>query len=148
MPDATPITNLLFTYAERFDAGDFAGAAALFQRGRVKAGPTTYLTSEQVLAMWEGMVRRYPDGTPRTRHVTTNVIVEFADDGESATTRSYYTVLQQTDQVPLQPVIAGQYHDQFARDPDGTWFWVERDYTSVGLVGDLSHHLLRPLGEH
>ena len=76
---------------------------------------------------------------PRTKHVTTNVIVEFQSD-DAATARSYYTVLQQVGDTPLQVIIAGRYHDEFER-VDGTWRFCERDYTLVDLVGDLSRHL-------
>ena len=58
----------------------------------------------------------------------------------SASTHSYYDVFQQVDDFPLQPIIGGRYHDLFAK-VDGKWQWVERDYTLIDLVGDLSHHL-------
>jgi 3-phenylpropionate/cinnamic acid dioxygenase small subunit len=85
-------------------------------------------------------VIRYPDGTPRTKHVTTNVIVEVEPGGDRAAARSYYTVLQQVEGGALQPVVAGRYHDRFER-VDGAWRFAERDYTLVDLVGDVSRHL-------
>ncbi len=139
--DAIAITNLLYRYAECMDAGDFAGAAALFRHARIKLGDDRYVDADGVLAVWEQGVRRYPDGTPRTKHVTTNAIVGLDPSGTTATARSYYTVLQQVDDFPLQAIIAGRYHDRFAK-VDGEWRWTERDYTLVDLVGDLSRHLL------
>ena len=59
--------------------------------------------------------------------------------GARATCRSYYTVFQQTDEVPLQPIVAGRYHDEFARAVD--WRFTRR-HMIVDLVGDLSKHLL------
>lgn len=142
MKDATAITNLLYRYAELMDQGDFAGVAKLFEHARIKVGldEAAYLDASQILAMWGETVIRYPDGTPRTKHVTTNAIVEFDDDGTTATARSYYTVFQQVDDTPLQPIICGRYHDRFEY-VDGAWRWAERDYTLVDLVGDLSRHL-------
>jgi 3-phenylpropionate/cinnamic acid dioxygenase small subunit len=142
MTDATAITNLLYRYAELMDRGDFKGVAELFRHARIKVGldDAEYLDADAILAMWEQTVIRYPDGTPRTKHVTTNAIVELADDGRTATARSYYTVFQQVDDTPLQPIIAGRYHDVFEL-VDGEWRWSERDYTLVDLVGDLSRHL-------
>lgn len=137
--DVTGITNLLYTYAELMDSGNFAGAAELFRHGRIKMGDR-YVDADKVLAIWESSVRRYPDGTPRTKHVTTNVIIEVAPDGSTATTRSYYTVFQQTEEIALQPIISGRYHDTFEHH-DGAWRWAERDYCQLDLVGDLSHHL-------
>jgi hypothetical protein len=84
------------------------------------------------------MVRRYPDGTPRTKHVTTNVMVEV--DGDTATARSYYTVMQQTEVLPLQPIICGRYHDTFTNQ-GGHWRFADRLIFS-DLIGDLSQHLL------
>jgi 3-phenylpropionate/cinnamic acid dioxygenase small subunit len=142
MPDATAITNLLYRYAELIDLGDFKGVAELFRHARLKVGveQAAYLDADAMLAMFERDVIRYPDGTPRTKHVTTNAIVEFGDDGTTATARSYYTVFQQVDDTPLQPIIAGRYHDAFEL-VDGAWRWSERDYSLVDLVGDLSRHL-------
>ena len=40
MPDsARQIENLLYTYAERIDAGDFEGLADLFHHGRIEPSP-------------------------------------------------------------------------------------------------------------
>ena len=86
----------------------------------------------------------YLDGTPRTKHVVTNPIIEVDEGVGTATCRSYYTVPQQTDDFPLQVIVAGRYHDQFQR-VDGQWRYCFRDYPLIDLVGDLSHHLSRPI---
>lgn len=141
MPDdARAIENLVYAYAERVDAGDLAGVAELFRHGRIQASPgVVFEGAEQVRGMYDRSTRLYDDGTPRTRHVTTNVAVEVDDTG-TGTARSYYTVLQQTDEMPLQPIIAGHYHDTFHR-VDGSWCFDTREMF-VDLTGDLSHHLL------
>jgi 3-phenylpropionate/cinnamic acid dioxygenase small subunit len=139
MPDATAITNLLFRYAELMDMGDLAGVAALFADARIKVGDG-YVGAAELKAQWDEVVILYPDGTPRTKHVTTNPIVEFDAAGTTATCRSYYTVFQQVDDEPLQPILAGRYHDRFEL-VDGAWRWAERDYSLVDRVGDLSRHL-------
>jgi 3-phenylpropionate/cinnamic acid dioxygenase small subunit len=140
--DAVAITNLLFRYAELMDMGDFAGAARLFEHARIRigAGDGGLVDAAGILTVWESSVIRYPDGTPRTKHVTTNPIIEFEGDGSIAAARTYYTVFQQVDDFPLQPIIAGRYHDRLAR-VDGQWRFTERDYTLIDLVGDLSRHL-------
>jgi ketosteroid isomerase-like protein len=138
--NAREIENLMYTYAERIDAGDLAGVAELFRNGRIKAGPgIVFEGAEQVLGLYNSATRLY-DGTPRTRHVTTNVTVEVNDNGDTATARAYYTVLQQTDALPLQPIIAGHYCDSFHR-VSGKWCFDTREMF-VDLVGNLSHHLL------
>lgn len=142
MPDNyRMIENLVYTYAERIDSGDLAGVADLFRNGRIQAAPgMVFEGTEQVRGMYDRSTRLYGDGTPRTRHVTTNVVVEVDDNAATAASRSYFTVFQQTDEFSLQPIIAGRYHDTFHR-VDGAWCFHTRQML-VDLTGDLSHHLL------
>ena len=142
MPDsAREIENLVYAYAERIDAGDLAGVAELFRHGRIEAAPGVVLEGvDAVRKLYESSTRLYDDGSPRTRHVTTNVIVEVDDGADTATARSSYTVVQQTDALPLQPIIVGRYRDSFHR-VDGRWCFDTRQMF-VDLTGDLSHHLL------
>ena len=142
MNDATQITNILHRYAELMDAGDLSGTAELFARARVKVGGGVELFGADAMeAHWRRYVRIYPCGTPRTKHVVTNAIVDIDEAGTSATARSYYTVHQATDVLQLQVICMGRYHDTFSKDADG-WYLTGRDYTMLDLVGDLSHHLL------
>ncbi len=147
--DARRIENLLYTYAERLDEGDLEGVAELFAHGRV--GASLEATDEQmaqgrdgVLALYRGSTRLYDDGTPRTKHVTSNAIIEVDAGGDRAMARAYYTVFQQLEDFPLQPIIAGRYRDSFHR-VDGRWCFDTR-IILVDLVGDLSRHLLFDLG--
>lgn len=138
---AVAITNLLYRYAECIDTGDLEGAAALFRHARVKvlsAGDA--LGEAGLLAMWRQSIILYPDGTPRTKHVVTNPILEIDEDAGSATCRSYYTVVQGVEGHPLQIVASGRYHDVFER-VDGTWRYCERDYSLLDALGDLTRHL-------
>jgi 3-phenylpropionate/cinnamic acid dioxygenase small subunit len=139
------IHNLLFTYAERIDAGDLAGVGALFAKGRIVPSPDTppdqgVRGAEAVEGMYRATTRLYSDGTPHTKHVTTNVIVEADEAAGTAEARSYFTVLQQLDDFPLQPIISGRYRDTFVCD-DGAWRFETRSMI-VDLKGDLSRHLL------
>ena len=68
------------------------------------------------------------------------VAIELDAGAGTASARSYYTVFQQTDELPLQPIISGHYHDSFHR-VDGEWCFDTRQMF-VDLTGDLSHHLL------
>lgn len=145
MTSANRITNLLYRYAELMDAGDMEGVAALFTRARIKTGRGEVVQgSAPMLALWRAHVRIYPCGTPRTKHVITNPIVEVDEAAGTATCRSYYTVFQATPDLPLQPICAGRYHDAFVRAGD-EWHFSERDYSLLDLVGDLSQHLLIPV---
>jgi 3-phenylpropionate/cinnamic acid dioxygenase small subunit len=83
----------------------------------------------------------YDDGTPRTRHLTTNLIIEVDEAAGTAVSRAYFTVLQALADLPLQPIVSGRYFDRFARR-DGRWRFVERR-VRTDLVGDVSRHLRR-----
>lgn len=138
----TAIEHIVYGYAERIDNGDFAGVAELFRHARYKGGGPDdpgVEGSQPVQEILESLVRRYDDGTPRTKHVTTNLIIDADEDAGTATARSSFTVFQQVEGFALQPIIAGRYHDTFAR-VDGEWRLTERVILS-DLVGDLSHHL-------
>ena len=93
-----------------------------------------------MLAVWRSYMKIYPCGTPRTKHVITNPIVEIDEVADTATCRSYYTVVQATDELPLQIVAAGRYHDAFEW-VDGAWRFSYRDYSLLDLRGNLSGHL-------
>lgn len=148
--DAREIEQLLYAYAERIDAGDFEGVGELFAHGRIAAVPGA--TQEQMVAgrdavrvLYEATTRRYEDdGTPHTKHLTTNVVVEVEPGDDRASARSYFTVLQQVDGGPLQPIVSGRYHDSFHR-VNGAWCFDVRTMF-VDLKGDLSRHLLVDLG--
>jgi 3-phenylpropionate/cinnamic acid dioxygenase small subunit len=136
------IEHIVYGYAELIDLGDFDGVAALFAHARYKGGGPDdpgVKGAAPVLKILETMVRRYDDGTPRTKHVTTNLVIDTDESEGTATARSYYTVFQQVDDLPLQPIIAGRYHDVFART-DGEWQLAER-VIFCDLVGDVSRHL-------
>ena len=137
------ISKLILTYAERVDLGDFEGVGELFEHSTYRSAlgdeVVSYTGSDAVQSTMEHMVRRYDDGTPRTKHVTTNLIIEVDDGAGAATAKSYFTVLQQVGDLPLQVIIAGRYHDRFER-VGGEWQFADRLIYS-DLIGDLSQHL-------
>ena len=137
------IAKLMYTYAERIDAGDFAGVAELFAQATLTfEGFGDAITGrEAVEKLYERTTRRYENGTPRTKHVITNVIVDVDDDGTSATSRSSFTVLQAVPgALALQPIIAGRYRTSFSY-VDDAWRFTSV-HIIVELVGDLGHHML------
>jgi ketosteroid isomerase-like protein len=136
------IRNLLGTYCERMDAGDFEGLAALFADAHLadEHGTVFATGSTEVLTMWQAQTILY-DGSPRTRHVTSNPVIKV--NGDVATCTSSYIVFQGLDDFPLQPIVSGRYTDTFGCDSDGRWHWTERRY-AIDHAGDLSHHLRQP----
>jgi len=136
---AEAIRNLLYRYAECIDAADFAGIGALFANGAIIAPGMREPArgADAVQRLYESSNRVHADGTLRTLHVVANPIVEATSD--SATCRSRYLVLQATDALALQPIIAGRYFDRFARGARGWEFALRR--IEIDLVGNLAEHL-------
>jgi 3-phenylpropionate/cinnamic acid dioxygenase small subunit len=139
MSSEVQIANFLYRYAEYIDTGDFAGAASLFRHAKVKVAVKGIVNADELLEIWERVIIRYPDGTPRTKHVMTNPIIEVNEAAGKATMRSYYTVFQVVS-GKLQPVVAGRYHDEFER-VEGVWRCSYRDYSLMDLIGDTSQHV-------
>jgi ketosteroid isomerase-like protein len=143
---ATPaeaVTKLIYTYAEKIDAGDFAGVASLLEHACLTfEGFGDVVSGRQAIErLYTRSTRRYEDGTPKTKHVMTNVIIDVADDGTMATSRSYFTVLQAVPgELALQPVIAGRYRHTYLK-VDGHWR-VASMHIIIDLTGDLGHHML------
>ena len=141
---AREIENLIYAYAERLDAGDLDGVAALFEHGRISAmadaPPEASFTGIRgVRQMYEMATRLYDDGTPKTKHLTTNVRIDVDDDAGTAHAGAYYCVTQATPDLPLQVIITGHYRDSFHRI-DGVW-WFDTRVMSIDQIGDTSHHL-------
>src|SRR6185312_17207790 len=87
----------------------------------------------------------YEDGTPRTKHLITNIAIEVDEASGTATSRSYFTALQALPDLGLQPIVSGRYHDRFERR-EGSWRFVERR-VRTDLIGDMSRHLRRPAAD-
>jgi 3-phenylpropionate/cinnamic acid dioxygenase small subunit len=141
---AVEITNLIYHYAELIDAGDLDAVAELFARGRicgVENGPpeTVFTGTAGVRKMYEMAVRIHDDGTPKTKHNTSNVQLTIDEAAGTARSKSYYCVTQATPDLPLQVIVTGHYKDTFHR-LDGVW-WFDSRTMFVDQVGDVSHHL-------
>jgi 3-phenylpropionate/cinnamic acid dioxygenase small subunit len=144
LSDGDHLRNLLGRYCERVDAGDWDGVGALFSDGQLATEDGTVLASgaDAVAAFYRGITHLH-DGSPRTKHLVADVVIDL-EDGDRAVVRSSYLVLQAVDGVlALRPIVAGRYVDTFHRAADrgdGGWVWRERRFT-VDLTGDLSSHL-------
>jgi 3-phenylpropionate/cinnamic acid dioxygenase small subunit len=141
MDASRQIENLIYFYAEHIDLGDLDGVAALFRQGEIltPVSGNRSVGYQDVLALYRQAVRIYDDtGTPKTKHLTTNVIINV--EGECANSRSYFTVIQATADLPLQPIISGRYHDKFICEGD-LWRFEQR-CVFVDHIGDCSAHLL------
>jgi 3-phenylpropionate/cinnamic acid dioxygenase small subunit len=136
MEDQQAIEALMYAYCRAIDRGDFQTFSTLFAQAQwLVEGETPSPASAQNVIL-------YQDGTPRTKHVVTNVETAVLDNGVSATGHSYVTVYQQVGPRPLEVIFVGEYFDEFVREA-GVWRFSRRDIQNP-LYGDLSRHLRNP----
>src|SRR3954447_7724138 len=93
-PSYRVIENLIATYAELVDDGDFAGVGILLAGASYTGGSGTVSGRDPIEKMLRDNVIVYEDGTPRTKHNTTNVAIEVDEEAGTAVARSYFTALQ------------------------------------------------------
>ncbi|GAA1134475.1 nuclear transport factor 2 family protein [Kribbella jejuensis] len=136
--DVQVIRNLILRYAELVDDGDFGGVAELLADATYRGSGAPLHGRAEIEQWFRETLIVYPDGTPRTQHLTTNVAIE-ADGKDAASARSYVTVLQAVPGDVPRIIAAGRYRDRFERR-DGSWRWTERN-VNIRLVGDVSKHL-------
>jgi 3-phenylpropionate/cinnamic acid dioxygenase small subunit len=131
------ITALLHEYAYLLDAGDLDGVSALFEHAELRSTRHDRVLrgAAEARTLFEPVIVK-GDGTPQTMHQITNVTV--AVDGDRATSRCYFTVLQVT-RLGLHPILVGEYRDRFSY-VDDAWRFSERLF-DPRLFGDLSEHM-------
>lgn len=135
--DAVQILNLIHLYAERVDAADFEAAGQLFEKAEVVVRGNSGQGPDLVMQFWKNHLKIHEDGTPRTRHICANPIIEFGENGESADVRTVYIVLQATKRMPLQVISVGRYQDGFVKE-GGTWRFARREFGGADLLGDIA----------
>ena len=135
--DHNQITALLCDYCDLLDRGDLDGCAGLFEKGAWGVAGDLASGTAAVRTVLSN-VTLY-DGVPNTRHLTSNVLITVAADGQSATVRSCITVIQCVPgDFPMQAIFIGSYHDLLSKCDD-TWTFLERKIVP-DLVGDMSRH--------
>ncbi len=146
------IEGLIYGYAEALDDGDLARVRELFERAEVSPSPGVVLRGGDAMAeMFARHTIFYdangpadpwaPDTRPHTRHVVTNLRIDVADDGRSATAKSYVIVFQAWRDFELQPVFRNRYRDRFVCEA-GRWRFAAREmlHDEFGK-GNTSRHL-------
>jgi hypothetical protein len=137
--DYIEIQNLLHTHPALLDSGDLTALGQLFSQATVIVqGVEEPIISSpsKITSMFEEFLQLY-EGVPRTRHIISNLILR-ADGDDKARASSTVVVFQQTEKLPLQPIITGDYKDRFVREGD-VWRFAERRISN-DLFGDLSAH--------
>ena len=135
------IGNLLARYSQLVDAGDFEGVGAHLAHCTLSSGATgrEWAGAAAITGMYRSAVIVDERGSPRTKHLTTNMVVDIDDDAGRATAESSFVVLQ-AGRGAIAVICAGRYEDELARI-DGDWQLVRR-HMVLDLEGDLSAHLV------
>jgi len=138
------IENLIASYAFLVDDGEFAELGDLLGDAEFSLNGAPVIKGRDAIEKFaRDTLLTYDGGTPRTRHVTTNIIIEAGEEGgeeeDTAISRSYYTVFQSLPGFPLQAIASGRYQDRFQRK-NGQWRFTRRTVTTT-LTGDTSHHV-------
>ncbi len=139
MGDLEEIAALVYRYAELLDGGDLDGVVELFADAAWRSGATGEVRRgrEQIRSVYDRVVLY--DGTPKTRHLVTNLVIDLVDGASEATGRCDFTVLQGIDGGSrIETILAGRYEDRYRRGPNG-WQFADRLFIS-SLVGDQSRH--------
>jgi len=138
------INRLLATYVHNVDDGKIAENAALLADARFQVGDTVVQGGEAVANFFKSSVQHHDDGTPRTWHALSNIIIDI-ESPTKAHSVSYFTVHQELPGLPLQPIVTGRYVDTFELR-DGSWSFATRA-VEPRLFGDVSHHVAAPADE-
>ncbi len=137
--DRAAIVALVHAYPRLQDRADFEGIGKLFAKGRFSSTMGRSLGGAELAADRARGIRLHEDGTPRTRILTTNLMIDIDEEAGTARARSYYAMLKQPPGEPLSVVGAGRYHDEFVRE-DGAWRFEER-VSIFDLSGDVGGFL-------
>jgi hypothetical protein len=148
--DHDELRELSYRYTFALDDGDFAAVARILEHAVLRPDMPG-VAGEPVSGraaleeFYHSQVVVDSRGRPMTRHLITNQVIELADDRLTATSRSYFTVLQRPAGEPYQIVVGGQYHDTFDR-VDGRWRFSSKRI-QVEHLNAIEHHF-RIANEH
>lgn len=146
------IEQLIYGYPEALDGGDLGRVREIFEHATVEASPGMFLEGGEAVANMfaehtifydeAGIADPWAPGShPHTRHCVTNLMIDVADDGRTASARSYVIVFQARSDLALQPVFRNRYLDEF-ECVDGTWRFRTRKMVHDEFgAGDVSRHL-------
>jgi len=145
------IEEVLFRYAEAVDHGDLETLAELLHACTMVLTDDTRLEGGAAIAAhYRSIIQFYDDDekpveyqrgrtTPRTRHLTTNVLFDFSSQLTSADVRSYFTCYQTLGRK-TEIIAGGRYLDRF-NFTISSWQLTERRIL-VDDAGDMSRHLV------
>lgn len=135
------VRRLLATYVHNLDNGKVEANAELLSDASFLVVDTLVEGRAAIATFLRTNVQHHADGTPRTSHSLSNSLIDV-ESPTRATAITYFTVHQEVEGLPLQPIVTGRYEDAFELR-GGRWRFVKRS-VQPRLVGELSHHVAPP----
>ncbi|ARS25821.1 nuclear transport factor 2 family protein [Sphingomonas sp. KC8] len=136
--DERDIERLIVDYSWVLDAKDFDTYGALFSHGIVldPQGKTIAKGAAEVGAL----ARHYLGGNPDVfvRHIVSNVRIDVAADGKTATAGSFLTTIEAPQGQPASIFRIARYHDNFAKI-DGGWKFLSRQEMTDWVLRERQH---------
>jgi hypothetical protein len=126
-------------YCFAIDDGRLDDFAALFRDGTWYLSEDAPLRGTASVAKWlhENVVLY--NGTPATRHMVSNIAIDF-QDANNATAKSYVILFQSVPGNAPMVMFQGKYRDTFVGS-DGAWRFLDRRVQADGAATDFSTHL-------
>lgn len=136
--DERDIERLIVDYSWALDAKDFDTYGALFSHG-VVLNPQGEVIARGA-AKVGALARHYLGGNPDVfvRHVVSNVRIDVAADGKTATAGSFLTTIEAPQGQPASIFRIARYHDNFAKI-DGSWKFLSRQELTDWVFRERQH---------
>jgi uncharacterized protein (TIGR02246 family) len=145
LEDRIQIEDLMARYIFALDWRDAEGYAATFtEDGTLNYGGGQAVGREAIAAMVEGLKEREAAAAaedtsgvrrPRTQHFVTNIVLDIADDGQSAKGWAYWVAMSNNNPERAAQVSSyGHYIDEL-RKVDGAWLFVSRQTVNEQVEG-------------
>jgi SnoaL-like domain len=138
-PVERQIANLVYGLAEAIDDGNHDRIESLFGDAIFQLGDREPRVGGAAFRRTIERSAIHYDGRPHTLHVVTNLQIDVDEPAGEARSKSYVTVFQALPDFPLQAVLTGRYHDEFAIGHDGVCRWTSRRMY-MDHIGDTSRH--------
>ncbi|RBQ06730.1 nuclear transport factor 2 family protein [Pedobacter miscanthi] len=123
--DERAIENLMVAYAFANDDADIARLGELFKDATFWIDQMSAKGKEEISAVATSMIQVLENGRSATTHEITNIIIEIAQDGLSASAQAYWTLYKTVSGEPRTAVMSGRYSDKFTFGKDN-WHFLER----------------------
>lgn len=152
LADRLKIEDLMARYIFALDWRDAEGYAATFtEDGVLNYGGGQAVGREAIAAMVDGLAEREAAAAagaaaaatadapavrrPRTQHFVTNIVLDIADDGQTAKGWAYWVAMSNNNPERAAEVSSyGHYIDEL-RKVDGEWLFVSRQTVNEQVEG-------------